>query len=55
MLTRLQSEKDDGPDLRTRKTWLIAVEIINSLVDGLLEPWGWKAYLIYSALACKAE
>ncbi|KAK6592198.1 hypothetical protein H4I96_12058 [Botrytis cinerea] len=47
----LRADSQPIIDLK-RKDWLVAAEIINSIVNRLLKIWGWKAFLLYPALEC---
>ncbi|ESZ97864.1 hypothetical protein SBOR_1740 [Sclerotinia borealis F-4128] len=54
-LTEMQAVDKFAADYRTRKNWQTAAEVINSLVNCLLKIWGWKAFLVYSALECTSN
>ncbi|OCK74615.1 hypothetical protein K432DRAFT_409710 [Lepidopterella palustris CBS 459.81] len=46
------SDTEEAPRKEPRR-WPAMAEMVNSIVNGLLPKWGWKAMLIYPALATK--
>ncbi|KAJ8068742.1 hypothetical protein OCU04_002439 [Sclerotinia nivalis] len=49
----ITSGLENDPSNATSYRWLMAVQMINTIVDGLWLAWGPKAALIYEALAAK--